>query len=201
MNFSEEYKRAVAKAFHLKQPENRMDFKPLIEARIEMLKPHLNDFTFEKLGDIGLDGELWPNQRTLHELRPVVYATMSSIATVNLNFQGIYGCENPIINTSIGLNGKMKIWGFSRSGFWLYGEIHFYKKPIEPCLWKAEYENELFIREVELSELIPIFVNNIWSTLGNFIKEIHKKQAEKFRITSEMSEVIEFEERLLQMTR
>ncbi len=199
MNVSESYKRAIGKVFHLRQPENRMDFKPLIEARIEMLKPHLKEFTFATLGKVGLHGEISHEQSSLYQLHPTIFATMFSVATVNLDAQGIFGYKNDICNLSIGSEGIMEIWGFTRGGFWIHGKIGFLKEKEHP--WKAIYESELFIREVELSELIPIFVNQIYFTLGNFIKDIHKKQEEKFKITSEMNKVIEFEEQLLQMTR
>jgi hypothetical protein len=198
MKLSSAYAQALVMAYCFRYPKEPADFQPLIEARVEMLRPHLNEFTFGKLGNIGLHGEMCHEQSSLYQLNPTIFADMHSVSTINLDHQGIYGYHNDMSRMDIGSNGVMKIWGFSRNNFWLQGEIHFTKAP-DIIGWKASYKAEIFLKEIALEKLIPTFAQHIWFALGETIKELHEKQAKRFAITLEMSEAVELDEILFQL--
>jgi hypothetical protein len=186
-----------------KLQDNEVWFK-LIEHRQAILKPHLDDFTFQELGKV----ECLSRETFKHEVSidgPEVVGT----GDYSLKTQGIF-CLQPWQEIErekrevssyhrLPADGKLLIWGLTRSNQWVIATVHFvgewgYKDRGYERATKVEIEEvsipELVIRTKEKPR-------KIWAELGNAICKFHERRRALYLSAKHLALAIEVEQEIL----
>lgn len=177
----------------------------LIEARRELIKPHLDSFTLPELGSL----ECMRSELSFtHMLRLDVSASTGD-ERFSLKTQGIFR-EQPwsaverIRNSGYcappgGSNcpdGTMRVWGLTRSGVWVLVTIGF----IGEAGYKGRgYERATTIEIIEVD--LPTIAaktkekpQKIWKELGNVIKNFAEHRESLYNQALNLARMVEIEE-------
>jgi len=198
-----------------KQPLTDDDWFSLIEARCSLLKPHLDSFTFSKLGDFnclrsGLNEThaIWKDNET---------GTIIGDHRVDLGTQGFFCCPKSSIERIPGSgyqaplggvncpNGKMHIWGFTRYAEWVLVTVEFKVEfKGEPGYKGRGYERagRVFIEEADLKTIIAktrSTPEEIWRELGRAIRNWTERRRELYNKALGIARTVEIEELVLSL--
>jgi len=172
----------------------------LIETRRRLIKPHLDTFTLQELGNFRfLESTGLSTLHGLNQDKPSI-GSGSEIVSV-FKTQGVFfqGCisvkrERPASN-----NYKKYIAGLSRSGDWLLIEVKITYDP------KCNYEwaKEVTVLKPGLERIVfsglGISYEGIWSELGRTIKGWLSSRKRLYEIARGIAKIIEIEDLLLQL--
>ena len=161
----------------------------LIEARRELIKPHLDSFTLPELGSV----KCLRNENFMHELRFDI-STSTGDPRFSLKTQGVFsmqpwGAVERIPNSGYRPwptdghvncpDGIIQIWGLTRSGLWVLITVEFIGK--EGYKDRGyERANTVHIVEADLPTIIAKTKEKpqrMWEQLGNVIRSfaVHRK--------------------------
>ncbi len=192
-----------------KQSISEEEWVALIEARRDLIKPHLDKFTLTELRNIQCLRSEVSFSHAVRNDSPKV----SGDEEFSLNTQGIF--DNPrsaeirIPNSGFrpgphGLatpNGKLQIWGLARSGQWVLVTVNF--------VGEAGYKDRGYERATEVlivSTTIETIINQtkenpleIWKTLGQAIKNFAEHRLALYEATEALAQKIEIEETMMSL--
>lgn len=171
----------------------------LIETRRQLIKPHLNTFTLQELGNFRFLQSWLSPIHGLNQDKPSIGSENQMVPvfkTQGVFFQGCISIkrEKPKSN-----DYKKYIAGLSRSGDWLLIEV---KITLDPeCNY--EWAREVTVFKPDLETIVfsglGISYEDIWSELGRTIKDWLSSRKRLYEIASRISKIIEIEDLLLQL--
>lgn len=176
----------------------------LIEARRELIKPHLDSFTLPELGSLEC---MWSESRFMHMLRLDV-STSTGDERFSLKTQGIFHVQSwsaveRITNSGYylpaGVNysgGTKRVWGLTRSGLWTLVTIGF----VDEVGYKGRgYERARTVEIVE-ADLPTIATKTkekpqrMWEELGKVIKDFAEHRKSLYDQALNIARMVEIEE-------
>lgn len=178
----------------------------LIEARRELIKPHLDSFTLSELGSFEW---LMAESRFGHSLRLDV-PTLTGDERFSLKTQGIFSLQSyveripdkdhhPAFGPIRCSNGIKRAWGLTRSGLWALVTISF----ADEAGYKGRgYERAKTVDIVEI-DLSTIFTETkvkpeqMWRDLGVAVKKFTQHREMLYNQARSLALMIEVEETML----
>jgi hypothetical protein len=181
----------------------------LIEARRDLIKPYLDSFTLTELGTL----ECLRRETFKHALRLDI-STTTGDERFSLKTQGIF-CVQPYSavekipqsncffpeRCSGCSNGKMRVWGLTRSGIWVLVTIDF----VGECGYKNRgYERATDVEIVEAD--LPVIIKEtkekpqqMWEELGKAIIDFAEKRELLYRQVANLAKMVRIEELALSL--
>lgn len=153
----------------------------LLEARANLLRPHLDSITLPELGRLKcLREETFEHEIGLDNPR-VEGADNFSLRTQGIFRAQRYDCVERIPGTGfrgnpvfVFLDGVVRAWGLTRKGKWVLVSIHFSGQPG----WKDRGYEKAEIVKIEETDIVTILMRTkeepqqIWLELGKAVHEI-----------------------------
>ena len=203
------------KMFLRKEKLTEDEWFEMIEARREMIKPHLNSFSLQELGRLKcLDGDNGQHD-VLLDINKAVKPNDFSLRT-----QGVFAApsasreivkDGPSVSRVLRSDlspffafpyrkGLLRIWGLTRSNRWILATVSYTEEP--------GYKGRFYERatEVEIQESNPMEISKsanieprfIWQFLGEAIKDFRKRREDLYQQANDLAAIVEIEERALE---
>lgn len=182
--------------FKISIPPLTKRWKELIEARVELMRPHMDKFTLQRMGDI----QCCKNDLECPKFRD--HAQFRTPIELSKETHGIYYLKDTTSETPIDSVGHMKFWGLTKNTKWISAEVTFFKQKMTHGSknWRINFA-PVDVNFTSLEELLPVWGSTIWAQLGLVIREWHTKAEDRFKTTSDLLDTVQMQDMLVRYSR